>query len=76
MKSSFALAFACLGLLVAGSGCATTTHGVGYSDNEMAVAQRRAEEETLARLAASNNEEIADTAQTMAREQDGTPDAR
>lgn len=59
-----ALSFAFLGV-----GCATTTaRGARYSDAEVELAQRQAETETLARLASSSNDDIADSASTLARQ--------
>jgi len=58
-----ALSFSLLGI-----GCATTAHGPRYSDTEVEMAMRQTENETLARLAASNNNDIADAASTLARD--------
>ena len=58
-----ALSFAFLGV-----GCATTARGARYSDAEVELAQRQAETETLARLASSSNDDIADSASTLARQ--------
>jgi hypothetical protein len=49
-------------------GCATTGPSPRYSDAELELAQRHAEDETLARLACSFSTDIADAAGTMARE--------
>lgn len=56
-----------LGFLVFGLGCATGGP-VAHTDAEMELAQERAEGATLARLASSNNHDIADAAGTLARE--------
>jgi hypothetical protein len=66
LKQSIRIATLALSLL--GVGCATTAHGAGYSDAEVELAQRRAEDQALARLASSNNSDIADAASTLARE--------
>jgi hypothetical protein len=57
-----------LGLAVLGIGCATTGPSPRYSDAELELAQRHAEDEALARLACSVSTDIADAAGTMARE--------
>lgn len=49
-------------------GCATVGTGATHNDGEMELAQRQAEDETLARLASSHNNDIADAASTLARE--------
>jgi hypothetical protein len=49
-------------------GCATTGSGFTHSDTEVQLAQRQTEDETLARLASSANNDIADAASTIARE--------
>jgi hypothetical protein len=49
-------------------GCATTGPSPRYSDAELELAQRHAEEDALARLASSANIDIADAASTLARE--------
>ena len=54
--------------MVLGIGCATTTQGSRYTDAEVEMAQRQAESETLARLASSSNDDVADSASTIARE--------
>jgi hypothetical protein len=59
---------ATLGFSLFGIGCATTAHGPRYSDTDVELAMRRTEDETLARLAASNNNDIADAASTLARD--------
>ena len=59
---------AALGFSVLGIGCATTGHSPRYSDTDVEMALRRTEEETLARMAASNNTDIADAASTLARD--------
>jgi hypothetical protein len=73
MRAGIRLGIAIMGFTAAGLGCATTTHSVGYSDAEMELAQRRSEEETLARLSSSNNAEISDAAQTVAHERESPP---
>jgi hypothetical protein len=59
---------ATLGFSLFGIGCATTSHSPRYSDTDVELAMRRTEDETLARLAASNNGDIADAASTLARD--------
>jgi hypothetical protein len=49
-------------------GCATTGHSDRYTDSEVEMAMRRTEDETLARLAASANNDIADAASSLARD--------
>ena len=61
------IGIAALGFSLLGIGCATTAHSPRYSDNDVEMAMRRTEDETLARLAASNNNDIADAASTLAR---------
>jgi hypothetical protein len=56
-----------LALAVMGIGCATTGPSPRYSDAEIELAQRHAEDEALARLASSVNTDIADAASTLAR---------
>ncbi|HVV51488.1 MAG TPA: hypothetical protein VHO06_17600 [Polyangia bacterium] len=56
------------GLLLAAVGCATTQHGARYTDAEVEMAMRRTENQTLERLATSNNTDIADAANSLARE--------
>jgi hypothetical protein len=68
MKTQMIIRMVVLGFSVLGIGCATTGHGSGYSDTEVEMAMRRTEDETLARLAASNNSDIADAASTLARD--------
>ena len=51
-----------------GIGCATTGPSPRYSDAELELAQRHAEDETLTRLASSVSTDIADEASMMARE--------
>ncbi len=68
MKHMILVRIAVLGFSVLGVGCATTGHSPRYSDTDIEMAMRRTEEETLARLASSNNNEIADAASTLARE--------
>jgi hypothetical protein len=57
-----------LELAVLGAGCATTGPSPRYSDADLELAQRHAEDEALARLASSVNTDIADAASTLARE--------
>jgi hypothetical protein len=68
MKSQMVARIFVLGFMVFGIGCATTAHSPRYSDAEVELAQRHAEDETLARLASSVNTDIADAASTLARE--------
>jgi hypothetical protein len=49
-------------------GCATAGSGPPHTDSEVELAQRHAEDETLARLATSYNTDIADAASTLARQ--------
>ena len=67
MKTQMVLKIAALGLSLFTIGCATAGHSPRYSDTEVEMAMRRTEDETLARLAASNNNDIADAASTLAR---------
>ena len=57
-----------LAFTIFGMGCATTGPSPRFSDAELELAQRHAEDETLARLASSVSTDIADEAGTMARE--------
>jgi hypothetical protein len=59
---------AALGASLCGIGCATTGPSPRYSDAEVELAQRHAEDAALARLASSVNTDIADAASTLARE--------
>ncbi len=59
---------AVLGLSLFGFGCATTGPGPRHTDDELESAMRRTEDETLARLAASNNSDIAAAANSIARD--------
>ena len=60
---------AALGFSLFGIGCATTTHSRPcYSDTDVEMAMRRTEDETLARLSTSNNNDIADAANSLARD--------
>ena len=68
MNTKTVLKLAALGLSLFTIGCATTGARPGYSDTDVEMAMRRTEDETLARLAASNNNDIADAASTLARE--------
>ena len=57
-----------LGFSVCGIGCATTaTHGPRHTDGEVEAAIRQTEADTLARLCASPNNEIAEAAAFVAR---------
>lgn len=49
-------------------GCATTRQSDRYTESELEMAMRRTEDETLARMAASANNDIADAAALLARE--------
>jgi hypothetical protein len=68
MKTMMMVRIAFLGFSFLGVGCATSGYSPRYSDKDVELAMRRTEEETLARLASSNNNEIADAASTLARE--------
>ena len=68
MTALIRIRVAAFSMLVFGVGCATTGRPPAYSDGEMELAQQRAENETLARLAASNNNDIADAATTLSHE--------
>jgi hypothetical protein len=68
MKTKMIARIVVLGFTVFGIGCATTGPGPRYTDAEVEMAQRRAEDQALARLASSNNNDIADAASTLARE--------
>ena len=68
MKSKNIARILTLAFTVFGIGCATTGHSPRYSDTEVEMAMRRTEDETLARMAASNNNDIADAASTLARD--------
>ena len=57
-----------LAFAIFGMGCATTGPSPRYSDAELEVVQRHAEDETLARLVSSVSPDIADEAGTMTRE--------
>ena len=57
-----------LAFTIFGMGCATTGPSPRFSDAELDLVQRTAEDETLARLASSVSTDIADEAGTMARE--------
>jgi hypothetical protein len=67
MKTGMVLKIVALGFSLFTIGCATTAHSPRYSDTEVEMAMRRTEDETLARLSASNNNDIADAASTLAR---------
>ena len=67
MKTQMVLKIAALGFSLFTIGCATTGHSPRYSDTDVEMAMRRTEDETLARLAASSNTDIADAASTLAR---------
>jgi hypothetical protein len=62
------ISVAVLSLMALGLGCATTGRPQVYSEAEMELAQQRAEDATLSQMAASNNNDIADAASTLARE--------
>jgi hypothetical protein len=49
-------------------GCATTVHSQRHTDAEVEMAMRRTEDETLARMAASASNDVADAASWLARE--------
>jgi hypothetical protein len=68
MKTKLMVHVAALGLMVLGIGCATAGRPQVYSEAEMDAAQQRAEESTLARLSTSNNNDIADAANSLAHE--------
>ncbi len=68
MKTMSMVRVMAVGLMVSAIGCATTGQPQFYSEAEMEAAQQRAEAETLARLATSNNNDIADAASTLSRE--------
>lgn len=59
--------FLILGFMVSGVACAAAGPAV-RTDPEMELAQQRAEDAALARLAASSNRDIADAAGTLTRE--------
>ena len=61
------LRLATLSLMTFGLGCAASGPAV-RTDPEMELAQQRAEDAALARLATSSNHDIADAAGTLARE--------
>ena len=57
-----------LGFSICAMGCATTgAHGSRYTDSEVEAAMRKTESDTLARLCASTNNDIADAAAFLAR---------
>jgi hypothetical protein len=68
MKTKMMVRMVVLGFSVLGIGCATTGHSPRYSEADVELAMRHTEEETLARLASSNNTDIADAASTLARD--------
>jgi hypothetical protein len=68
MKTKLMIRVMAVGLTISGIGCATAGRPQVYAEAEMEVAQQRAEAETLARLATSNNNDIADAASTLSRE--------
>jgi hypothetical protein len=57
-----------LAFTVFGIGCATTNSTPRYSETDLELAQRHAEDETLARLASSVNTDIADAATSLTRQ--------
>jgi acyl-CoA synthetase (AMP-forming)/AMP-acid ligase II len=68
MRSKLAIRIIILAFATFGIGCATTSLSPRHSDAELELAQRDAEDETLARLATSVSIDIADAASTIARE--------
>jgi hypothetical protein len=57
-----------LGFSLCAMGCATTTnHGPRHTDGEVEAAIRQTEADTLARMCAGTNREIADAAAFVAR---------
>ncbi len=68
MVSKVVARIAILAFTIFGMGCATTGPSPRYSASELELAQRHAEDETLARLVSSVSIDIADEAGTMARE--------
>ena len=69
MKFAVSVRIVILAFSVLGIGCATTgPWGPRHSDAEVELAQRHAEDTTLARLADSVSIDIADAAGRMARE--------
>ena len=67
MRSCIIARVAILAFMAFGIGCATTGPSPRYSDAELELAQRHAEDETLTRLASSVSTDIADEASMMAR---------
>jgi len=65
MSSNAVVRIVILAVTTFGMGCATTGPSPLYSDAELELAQRRAEDQTLARLACSVSTDIADEAGTM-----------
>ena len=68
MSSTVVARIVILAFTAFGIGCATTGPSPRYSDAELELAQRHAEDEALARLVCSVSTDIADAAGTMARE--------
>jgi hypothetical protein len=68
MKLEAAACIVILALMAFGTGCATTGPSPRYSDVELELAQRQAEDDALARLVCSVSRDIADAAGTMVRE--------
>ena len=68
MSSKIFTRIVILALTGFGMGCATTGPSPRYSDAELELAQRHAEDETLARLASSVNTDLAEAANSLARE--------
>jgi hypothetical protein len=68
MKLVMATRIVVLAFTAFGIGCATTGPSPRYSDAELELAQRQAEDDALAHLVCSVSRDIADAAGTMARE--------
>ncbi len=56
-----------IGPMLSGIGCATAGPSAIHTDAEMELAEREAEDATLARLSASSNHDVADAAGSLAR---------
>ena len=65
--AKIAIRLVALSFMALGLGCATSGSSA-HTDVEMELAQQRAENATLARLASSSNHDIADAAGTLTRE--------
>lgn len=62
------IAIVALGFSLCAVGCATTAaHGPLHTDGEVEAAMRQTEADTLARMCASTNNDIADAAAFVAR---------